>query len=252
MDLESIDISAPDIATLETLFSILLVCDWNVRAWTMLEAIRGSSDVNILCSNGQLISLIDLLCRILDEGAIDLAVLLGSAQHLHPSHFSDAISVEDSGLLLSQRHASRSGDEVVIWGLLNNLKGENSAINLWKSQRGIRTGFLMSSAPRIESAGYRWAPSTPYIRPQLRTVPLNDSQNSDQQHYMVCYQPYDGQGSYIAGNTDGGLQSKWLVQDMNAGLLAAYRQGFFCRKTPLGTGHPTQQELNPEDRKSVV
>jgi hypothetical protein len=191
-----------------------------------------------------LISLTELFCRILNEGAIDLALLLGSAQHLHPSHFSAAISVEDAGLLLSQRHASRPGDEVVIWELLNCLKGENSAINLWKSQRCIRTGFLMSSAPRIESAGYRWAPSAPSIRPQLRTVSLNDDQSSDQQHYMVCYQPYGGGGSYIAGNIDGGLQGKWLVQDMNASLLAGYREGF-CFKTPLGTGHPTQQELNP-------
>jgi hypothetical protein len=62
---------------------------------------------------------------------------------------------------------------------------------------------------------------------------------------MVCYQPYDGGGSYIAGNIDGGLQGKWLVQDMNASLLAGYREGF-CFKTPLGTGHPTQQELNPD------
>jgi hypothetical protein len=87
MDLESIDISTPDIETLETLLSVLLVCDWNVRAWTMLEAVRGSSNVNILCSNSQLISLTDLCCRILNEGAIDLALLIGSAQHLHPSHF---------------------------------------------------------------------------------------------------------------------------------------------------------------------
>jgi hypothetical protein len=103
----------------------------------MLEAIRGRSNVNILCSGSQFISFTDLFRKILNEGAIDLAVLLGSAQHLHPAHSPDAIAIEDAGFLLSQRHASRPDDEVVIWGLLNNLNGEKSALNLWRAQRGI-------------------------------------------------------------------------------------------------------------------
>jgi hypothetical protein len=245
MDLQSVDISTRSIEVLETLLSILLVCDWNVRAWTMLEAIRGRSNVNILCSGSQFISFTDLFRKILNEGAIDLAVLLGSAQHLHPAHSPDAIAIEDAGFLLSQRHASRPDDEVVIWGLLNNLNGEKSALNLWRAQRGIRTGFLMSSAPRIETKGYQWAPGAPYIRPQLRTVSLDEDPLSDrQQRYMVCYQPYDGQGSYIAIKVDGGLQGQWMAQNMNASLLAEYRQNF-CYKTPLAA-EPTQQELNPD------
>ncbi|KAH8790385.1 hypothetical protein F5882DRAFT_95054 [Hyaloscypha sp. PMI_1271] len=248
MDLQSIDLSTPGIEKLETLLSILLVCDWNVRAWTMLEAIRGRNNVNILCNDSQMISLTDLVRTVLNEGAIDLAVLLGCAQHLLPSDPTAAISIEDAGFLISRRHASRSDDEVVIWGLLNSLPGEKSALNLWASQKCVRTGYLMSSASRLEAEGYHWAPSAPYIRPQIRTVALNnypDSIIQQQQNYMVCYQAYDGQGSYIASRVDGGLQSKWLVQDMTGSLLNTYRENF-CYKTPLGAGHPTQQEINPD------
>ena len=246
-DLQTIDLSSPPIETLETLLSILLVCDWNVRAWTMLEAIRGRRNVHLLCKNGKVMSMIDLFHKILDEGAIDLAVLLGSAQHLLP--YSDAtakLSIEDAGFLLSQRHASRPSDEVVIWGLLNNLPGDQSAFNLWKSQTRVRTGFLMSSASRLTSEKYRWAPKVPYIRPQLRTVSLGNSIHfsAQKQHYTVCYQPYDAQGSYVAQIEARGLKGKWLIQDMNTDVLAQYRIDF-CMKTGLESGHPTQQELNP-------
>jgi hypothetical protein len=241
-DLQSVDLSNPNIQSLETLLSILLVSDWNVRAWTMLEAIRGRKNVHLLCKGGEIISLMTLFSKVLNEGAVDLAVLLGSAQHLLPSsNPSAALSIEDAGFLLSQRHASRPSDEVVIWGLLNNLPGNKSALNLWKSQEIVRTGYLMSSTARINCSGYHWAPNAPYIRPYIRTVSLD---NEQQQQYLVCYQSYDGQGSYVASIKSGGLQGKWLVRDIDLGVLAKYRDDF-CYKTPLGPGHPTQQEHNP-------
>lgn len=149
-DLQSVDLSAPasQIVIFETLLSILLVCDWNVRAWTMLEAIHGRTNVYLISQSGKLLSLKDLFLRVLNEGAIDLAVLLGSAQPLLPlSEQNPALSIEDAGFLLSQRHASRAGDEIIIWGLLNNLTGDKSPANLWKSQSSVHTGYLMSSAP---------------------------------------------------------------------------------------------------------
>ncbi|RDW57267.1 hypothetical protein BP5796_12717 [Coleophoma crateriformis] len=251
-DLQSVDISSeqterPHIELLEILLSILLVCDWNVRAWTMLEAIRGRKNVHILTGGYQLISLTELFLEVLNDGAIDLAVLLGSAQHLLPSSDpSPSLSLEDGGFLLSQRHASRADDEIVIWGLLKSLPGDKSPASLWKSQSAVLTGYLMSSAPRIELPGYHWAPQTPYIRPQFRSVFLDDGLqgNSLEQKYMVCYQPYDGQGSYIAQNCPSGLVGKWLVCDLNLTMLAKYRYDF-CHKTLLEVGHPTQIELNP-------
>ena len=167
-DLQSKSVSFKSIEDLETLLSILLVCDWGVRAWTMLEAIRGNESIHILCAGDQAIRLADLLRTIHDEGAVDLAVLLGSAQHLLPSADSgSAKPIEEVGHLLSQRHASRKNDEITIWGLLSKLKAPKNALQLWESSEYVSTAFLMSSAPRVEgSTGYAWAPTTPYIRPQ--------------------------------------------------------------------------------------
>ena len=49
-DLQSVKIIDGSMKELETVLSILLVCDWGVRGWTMLEAIRGSRSLHILCA----------------------------------------------------------------------------------------------------------------------------------------------------------------------------------------------------------
>lgn len=213
-DLQSKDISVGSMEDLETLLSILLVCDWGVRAWTMLEAIRGNESVHILCAGDQAIRLVDLLRKIHDEGAVDLAVLLGSAQHLLPSaDSSSAKPIEEVGHLLSQRHASRNNDEIVIWGLLSNLKAPKIPLQLWEFNEQISTAFLISSAPRLKgTTGYGWAPVTPYIRPQRRQVQLVEG---GMQVYNVRYPSYDGRGSYRAGITPQGLEGMWLAHDLD-------------------------------------
>ena len=218
MDLQSKKVSMKSTEDLETLLSILLVCDWGVRAWTMLEAVRGNENksIYILCAGDQTIRLVDLLRTIHDAGAVDLAVLLGSAQHLLPSSaYSDsAKTVEEAAHLLSQRHASKKNDELTIWGLLGNLKAPASALHLWTSNEQVNTAFLISSAPRVEEvSGYGWAPATPYIRPQRRQVPLSDG--GEMQVYNVRYPSYDGRGSYIARITTQGLSGMWLVHDLD-------------------------------------
>ena len=122
-DLQSKSVASGSLEDLEILLSILLVCDWGVRAWTMLEAIRGSESIYVLCAGDQAVQLVLLLRTVHEKGAVDLAVLLGSAQYLLPSTNSNsARAIEEVGHLLSQRHASRKNDEIVIWGLLRNLK----------------------------------------------------------------------------------------------------------------------------------
>lgn len=213
-DLQSKEISAGSMEDLETLLSILLVCDWGVRAWTMLEAIRGNESIHILCAGDQAIRLVDLLRKIHDEGAVDLAVLLGSAQHLLPSaDSSSAKPIEEVGHLLSQRHASRKDDEIVIWGLLSKLKAPKIALQLWEPDEQISTAFLMSSAPRLKgTTSHGWAPATPYIRPQCREVQLVDG---GMQVYSVRYPSYDGRGSSRARITPQGLESMWLAHDLD-------------------------------------
>lgn len=234
-DLQSVDLSSSSVNDLETLLSILLVCDWNVRAWTMLEAVSGSGSIHILCSGDHTISLVDLLRKVHREGAIDLAVLLGSAQHLVPSSIAgSAKAIEEASFLLSQRHASRADDEIIIWSLLNNGPAHKEALRLWKAQSQVQTAFLISSAPRIDmTPGYGWAPRSPYIRPQARMVNLNDL---DKQHYTVRYPSYDGQGSFTAQITDNGLLGKWLAWDMDSTVISAYRDDFCYRNSFLADG----------------
>ena len=218
-DLQSKDVSSRSTEDLETLLSILLVCDWGVRAWTMLEAIRGSKSVHILCAGDQTIPLVNLLQTVHSEGAVDLAVLLGSAQHLLPSTNPGAAKpIEEVGHLLSQRHTSRETDVTRIWGLLSLLKAPEDILQFWSLSQHINTAFLMSSAPRVkDKPGYGWAPLTPYIRPQRRQVPLPDGERA--QEYSVRYPSYDGRGSYSASITPQGLQSLWLVHDLDHDLL---------------------------------
>lgn len=220
-DLQSKNVSSTSIGDLETLLSVLLVCDWGVRAWTMLEAIRGNESLHILCEGDQTIRLVDLLRTIHHAGAIDLAVLLGSAQHLLPS--ADPVSarpVEEVGYLLSQRHASRKNDEITIWGLLSNLGPPKNVVQFWESRQQVSTAFLISSAPRVEgNPGYGWAPVTPYIRPQRRTVQLDEKR---MHVYSVRYPSYDGRGSYSACITTQGLWSLWLVHDLDLEIISEH------------------------------
>ena len=240
-DLQSLDLTSPSIEAMETFLSILLVCDWNVRAWTMLEATRGSRAIHVQCKDDRTISLTELLREVHKKGAIDLAVLVGSAQHLLPS--SDpgrAKTVEEASYMLSQRHASRLEDEVMIWSLLNNGPGDKEILKLWESQSKVNTAFLISSAPRITTVrGYSWAPLIPYIRPQLRSANLDASQK---QNYTVRYPSYDGQGSFI-GRIEAepaGLASKWLVWDMDTETLSTYRAESCCRSI-----YPEPLAMNP-------
>ena len=218
-DLQSKSMDSASVEDFETLLSILLVCDWGVRGWTMLEAIRGNKSIHILCANDHTVQLMELLRTVHQEGAVDLAVLLGSAQHLLPAGDSNAAKpIEEVGYLLSQRHASRKNDEIIIWGLVSNTKAPSDVVQLWKAREQVAAAFLMSSAPRIDgSPGYGWAPVTPYIRPQRREVRLPDGQTHK---YSVRYPSYDGRGSYLARITAQGLQGFWLVHDMDQAIVS--------------------------------
>ncbi|KAI4156953.1 MAG: hypothetical protein LQ342_008570, partial [Letrouitia transgressa] len=173
-DLQSVGIDDSSIVAYETLFSVFLVCDWGVRAWTMLEAIRGSQSTHILCKREKTIALKTLFQEIHRYGAVDLAVLLGNIQHLLPSSNSKStMDVEEVGHLLSQRHASRVDDEIIIWALLSSEQVPKNALDFWGGHEKLNTAFLVSSAPRIQGhLGYGWCPDTPYIRPQERFIDL--------------------------------------------------------------------------------
>ncbi|KAF2099167.1 hypothetical protein NA57DRAFT_76399 [Rhizodiscina lignyota] len=248
-DVQSVDLANGDIGSLETVLSVLLVCDWNVRAWTMLEATRGNQAVHILCKGDETISLVDLTRRVWEDGSISLATLIGSAGHLIPTlDETQRKTAEEAGYILSQRHASRPGDDVIIWGLLNNSKNLGDVLNLWKDQRTVKTAYLMSSAPRIQNArGFGWAPSTPTILPQARHIRCDEIE----QAYTARYHSYDGYGSYEGRITDSGLLSVWMYTEFDASLLEEYRERL-CERYPaewdikFGQAPDTGQDI-PED-----
>ncbi|CZR52823.1 uncharacterized protein PAC_02700 [Phialocephala subalpina] len=171
----------------ESIIATLLVCDWNIRSWTFLESMRGRQHIYILFTNDAVLRLktiIDLVCN---HGRIEIAVLFLASQHMLPSikheqkflypfgAFEEQASLgyigkESAAALLSRRHASRPGDDIVIWSLLTSDKPYYDAETWWKASgnsflgRPTRMGFLISSVPRIRNVeGLSWAPRQPGI-----------------------------------------------------------------------------------------
>ncbi|MCJ1375298.1 hypothetical protein MMC20_006533 [Loxospora ochrophaea] len=228
-DLLNVDVSDPTIETREQILAILLVCDWNIRAWTLLEAMRGRSRIYVLCRNNRLINLQENLQLVHQSGRIDLVILfLTKAYLLPPSSLGDVelfpgevISVVDPALregflnigeaavLLSHRHATRDGDDLLIWSLLIGDVEDKSPVEMWKRQIGkeIWTGSLISSAQRI--SGHRslgWAPFRPTV---LQSKDMNNSPGK-------AYLAYDGVGTRKGLITAEGLRAKWLVHTFSS------------------------------------
>ena len=175
-DLMDIDASNLSIENRELILGTVIVCDWNPRAWTFLEAFRGREIFYILCKDNVIVPLIETVEIVHSQGSIDIALLLLSVPHLLPpdikKHFlipqpspfvTGFLTVETGGSLLSHRAASRPGDDLVIWGLLLDDTVYKNARAFWKSMEGhtLPTSFLFSSVPRLKTRGLRWAPSSP-------------------------------------------------------------------------------------------
>ncbi|KAL7896207.1 hypothetical protein HDV63DRAFT_413242 [Trichoderma sp. SZMC 28014] len=229
-DLMAIDYQSDDIATKEAIISTVLVCDWNVRAWTLLEALRGRHNLHLLCKHDVVVSLRDVLRDVCNNGCIEVAALFLSAQHLLPSqpyvhgksndHPSQStkwivdrrkgfVDIKEAASLLSHRHASRPGDEVVIWSLLTGDKVFSEAESLWLSQeRGIPSGWLVSSYERLEHVkGLSWAPSRP-------NFPLHgEGSHADYDKLLL---PYSGRDTRFTKITQQGLRGLWWAYTFQA------------------------------------
>lgn len=168
--IQDTDNTSASIALQESILAIVLVCDWNVRAWTLLEALRGRKNIQLLCRSGsenKLISLTEILRTVAFRGAIAISILLLTNHHLFPppsahhwikvktsgeelSKFQHIIfdgsfdasiisaridrgfvAVSEAASLLGQRFASRPGDDVIIWSLLVDDPVMKDAQDLW-------------------------------------------------------------------------------------------------------------------------
>ncbi|KAK1246306.1 hypothetical protein MKX08_000108 [Trichoderma sp. CBMAI-0020] len=249
-DLMAIDFQPEDIACKEAIIAAVLVCDWNVRAWTLLEALRGRHNLHVLCKGDVVVSLKDTLRDVCSQGCIEIAALFLSAQHLlpsqsyvhglgedHPSQSSQWIvkrrkgfvDIKEAAGLLSHRHASRAGDEIVIWGLLTGDKVFDKAESLWLSQqgRGVPSGWLVSSYERLTGVkGFSWAPSRPNFRLH--------GQGSHADYNRLLF-PYSGIDTRISIITSNGLRGDWWAYmfRVRRGFTALFPQAFAKASCPL-------------------
>ena len=218
IDISDSDLSAavPDQVTIlrcEQILAAIVVCDWSIRAWTLLESVKGRRNLRILCKHDRVVSFEDVLRVVHQYGNIDLCVLaLSSPQLFPPRSFTSkqienrllkegdsTISIARGGTLLSYRPARRHEDELLIWSLLTKENDERytDPLSFWNSRENtwIETGFLMSSAPRLDNAGFTWAPKTP-----------NAARTGDKSFLRA----YDGEETKQAKVTTDGLLGEWM------------------------------------------
>ena len=236
-DIMEIDISNMTTAVCETLLVAVIVCDWNVRAWTFFEAFRARRTIHLLCRNNAVVPLKQVIEVVHRKGALDIGIMLLAMPHFLPplddrvlassksesrQHFKAGyLPIETSGSLLSHRAASREGDDFVIWSLLMSEKTIlYNAEAFWESMQGlafrtsaktgeifssaarINIGFLVSSAPRLKKRGLGWAPASPALHLSAKS----------EQHGL---DGYDGGPSESGLITVNGLVADWLLCKIN-------------------------------------
>jgi len=219
-DLMSIEVADGPLTTdtSERIISTLLVCDWNVRAWTLLESMRGRKNIYILCAHDVIVSVRDVLQTVYTNGSIDIAILTLTSQHLVPWQFEDdesgremdPLDIPEATALLAHRHASRLGDDIVIWSLMLSTEPFFTARGLWESKAGIlRSGYLMSDLPRLQHvSGRSWAPSQPRLANAVWT--------HDAYSLKLVRHPgrvYDGIGSTWGIIDKGGFKTSWYIYE---------------------------------------
>ena len=241
-DLMDIDASNLSVKVHELILVTIMVCDWNLRAWTFLEAIRGRESIYILCRDNVMIPLRETVEIVSRQGSIEIALLLLSIPHLLParnklksrslrsvgkkSYENGFLTIGTAGRLLSHREASRPGDDIVIWSLLLGDTVNKKAKAFWKSRQGqtLGTSFLLSSTPRLKKKGLGWAPRSPTAQlvqmrangPQTQTRLLGfDGQDSDpgiirKDGFLANWYMYDFIRPYIGVKR----LSSWLDIDL--------------------------------------
>lgn len=201
-DLMAIDIENPSLETKEMILAVILVCDWNIRAWTFLEAVRGQMNLHILCKNDRTVSIASLLEDVSQTGCLDLVALFFTSHHLLPYTYLRYLSVEEAACVLSRRYTTKDGDELIIWSLLCGETAYRCPKDFWSSARprgrAVQTGFLLSGAPRVTGhPGLGWAP----CRPDL---PIEATLNDQRGYYT-----YDGPGTATGLFDEEGLRAEW-------------------------------------------
>ncbi|KAL4880363.1 hypothetical protein BJY04DRAFT_228641 [Aspergillus karnatakaensis] len=209
-DLMEIDIHPLTLQAEEAILATIVVCDWNVRGWTLLEGMRGRTKLHILCKNNRVISLMDVLTDVTARSNLSLVSACLAIHHYTPTQYQlsqlqldEPVSTEQATCLLNHRHVTKERDLIVIWSLVcASSKVTKKAADFWACTVGqsLATGFLVSGAPRIQSPGFSWAPARPNVLPSAASTP-------DEKQYPA----FDGQNSVAGSITSEGLKAEWLV-----------------------------------------
>ena len=233
-----LDVSNITTSICEILLITIVVSDWNCRAWTFFEAFRARRTIHLLCQNNAVVSLKQVIKNVCQNGLLEFGALCLAMPHFLPP-LDDSILAQDksggsrqefqagylpietSSNLLSHRPASRPGDDVVIWSLLMSESTVfNNAEAFWQAAQGpiferseitgrilhqgvsIRTGYLVSNAPRLKMKGLNWAPSSPTFRFSSR------SDTDD-------FNGYDGGNSESGFISPDGFVANWFLWKFN-------------------------------------
>ena len=224
-DIMSIDATSNDSWTrsCEIILITIMVCDWNLRAWTFLEAFRGRSNIHVLCKDNKVIPFQEIAQKVYQEGSIDIALLINAIPHLMRVRFGKEtrktsgapsqpgfLGVEVSASHLSPRQFTRKGDDIVIWSLLLGEEVFDDAERFWENRKGqtVALTFLLSSAPRLSKRGWRWAPAS-------STAQILQDEHSGKSMYRILAS--DGTDGEMGLITEHGLRSQWLMHDFVGG-----------------------------------
>jgi hypothetical protein len=184
--------------------------EWNKRAWTLLEGVRGTGHLHLLCAKDRVVSVKDMIQRMRRLNKVRLwgqeDPELVSVFERDPADYS--FPFEHAGTLLARRTASRPGDIPVIWSLLcpnacGNGIYDNMASLLRKVAQGpgIHTCFLMATMPRLRVPGFCWGPT---------------GDPSSAFNYRASRKEPDNSALGIWRSGSLGLTARWLVWELRS------------------------------------
>lgn len=244
-DLMKVDVEDFSTEIQESILAVTLLSDWNARAWTLLESMKGRNSIFLLCKNRRTVNFRDLLRHVLSVGRIDMAVFIWHIYHMLPvqpepqgmgSTFMDIFRgrytvSSEIGSLLSYRPASRPGDDFVIWSLLGDPSRPPyfNAVKFWRGQvgRSMPTGYLMSSSERLRACGLSWAPVSPYAT-------TRDQRKAPAKFHRPTDALLTGSGKI----TSQGILADWLTFDFGSRLSSCLKS----RLKRTSTKDPTAEE----------
>ena len=211
MSLEAPRRNRTDPVVSERLLANLLVSEYILQAWSLLETAKGAKALYLLCKDDIAVSLQYIIQTIYARGSVDLATLCLSTYWLlrpntkwvlanvpttarcdSPSGIitrrnTRTFGIEEAGQLLSRRRIHQAGDDILIWCLLLGFEPTTDPETFWRNVWWVRTSFLLSPIPRLSGAYYLgWAPESPFY--------ANDQQV---QTKLACWYPFQDEESSL-------------------------------------------------------